>query len=192
MEDDYIWWPLSKLPIIESQETIVYNLSVEEDESYTANGAIVHNCTDISAAGLQGGLKKGAGTRSSLLWECERAIEAKRPKYLLMENVKALVSNKFIGDFHEWMRLLENYGYESWSEVLDAKDYGVPQHRERVFAVSILMTEDDPNPRYYFPKPFPLEKRLSDVLEEEVDDTFFLKEEMLARFCEKSIENDSL
>ena len=145
-------------------------------------------CTDISAAGLQQGFAKGSGTRSSLLWECEEAIKVKRPKYLLMENVKALVSAKFIDGFHEWLRLLESYGYSSFSEVLNAKDYGVPQNRERIFVVSILRGGSEP--RYFFPKPFKLNKCLADVLQEDVDESFFLRDEMLARFCEKSLENE--
>ena len=147
-------------------------------------------CTDISAAGLQLGLKRDSNTRSSLLWECERAIEKKRPKYLLMENVAALVSQKFIKDFHEWLRILEKYGYESFTHVLDASQYGVPQHRERVFCVSILRTEEEPIPKYHFPKPFKLEKCLADVLEDDVDESYFLSDEMLARFCEKSVSED--
>ena len=144
-------------------------------------------CTDISAAGLQQGFSKASGTRSSLLWECEKAIAVKRPRYLLMENVKALVSNKFIDGFHEWLRLLEGYNYQSWSEVLNSKNYGIPQNRERIFVISALM---DGSGRYYFPKPFTLDKCLADVLDEDVDESFFLRDEMLARFCEKSIEND--
>lgn len=72
-------------------------------------------CTDISKAGQQKGLEKGSGTRSSLLWECERAIRVKKPKYLLMENVSALVSQKFLPYYEEWRRLLVSLGYESWS-----------------------------------------------------------------------------
>lgn len=88
-------------------------------------------CQDFSAAGLQRGGTKGSGTRSSLLWECERAIAAKRPKYLLFENVAALVSQKFIRLFNEWQLLLERMGYTNFTQVLNAKDYGVPQNRER-------------------------------------------------------------
>lgn len=136
-------------------------------------------CTDISTAGRQQGLSKGSNTRSSLLWECERAIEEKRPKYLLMENVPALVQSKFIKEFHLWLNTLETYGYESFTEVLNAKDYGVPQNRDRVFCVSILRTQKIPNPTYYFPKPFRLEKRLKDVLEENVDEKYFLSDERI-------------
>ena len=149
-------------------------------------------CTDISQAGKQAGLSKESGTRSSLLWECKKAIEIKRPRYLLMENVAALVSKKFIKDFHEWLQVLDRLGYESFSQVLNAKHYGVPQNRERIFVVSILRTEEEKNPKYYFPKPEPLQLCLADVLEEDVDEKYFLSDEMLARFCEKSMEEEYL
>jgi DNA (cytosine-5)-methyltransferase 1 len=129
-------------------------------------------CQDFSTAGLQRGGEKGSGTRSSLLWECERAIAAKRPKYLLMENVSALVSNKFIKLFNKWQRTLESYGYRNFAKVLNAKDYGVPQNRERIFVVSIL----DEAVRYYFPVSIPLKKRLKDVLEPVVDECYYIND----------------
>lgn len=141
-------------------------------------------CQDFSNAGKQAGGEKGSGTRSSLLWECERAIAAKKPKYLLMENVAALVSKKFLPLFNEWRALLNQYGYTSFAEVLNAKDYGVPQNRERVFLVSILRDETDKFPHYYFPKPFKLEKRLKDVLEENVDEKYYLSDKTVASFVE--------
>ena len=135
-------------------------------------------CQDFSAAGLQRGGTKGSGTRSSLLWECERAIAAKRPKYLLFENVAALVSAKFVKLFNQWQLLLESYGYTNFTQVLNAKDYGVPQNRERVFMVSIL----DCDKPYYFPQPIPPTKRLRDVLEDNVPEEFYLSERMLKGF----------
>lgn len=129
-------------------------------------------------AGLQKGGTKGSGTRSSLLWECERAIAAKRPKYLLFENVAALVSAKFVKLFNQWQLLLEHYGYTNFTQVLNAKDYGVPQNRERVFMVSILNC-DKP---YYFPQPIPLTKRLRDVLEDNVPEEFYLSYRVLQGF----------
>lgn len=131
-------------------------------------------CTDISNAGLQKGLAEGSGTRSSLLWECAKAIEIKRPKYLLMENVKALVSDKFMPDFTRWLGWLDSMGYSTFVQVLNAKDYGVPQNRERVFAVSILG-----DATYYFPTPFKLDRRLKDVLEDDVDESFYLSDDRI-------------
>lgn len=130
-------------------------------------------CTDISTAGQQKGLAEDSGTRSSLLWECRKAIEAKRPKYLLMENVKNLISKKFTPYLKEWLRFLEGQGYSNYTKVLNAKDFGVPQNRERVFMVSILGEAS-----FHFPKPLTLEKRLKDVLERDVDESFYLSKKM--------------
>ena len=129
-------------------------------------------CQDFSQAGKQAGGTEGSGTRSSLLWECRRAILAKKPKYLLMENVAALVSQKFIRLFNAWQLELERYGYRNFAKVLNAKDYGVPQNRERIFMVSVL----DEQARYEFPDPMPLPLRLKDVLEPKVDERYYLKE----------------
>ena len=128
-------------------------------------------CQDFSQAGKQAGGTEGSGTRSSLLWECRRAILAKKPKYLLMENVAALVSQKFIRLFNAWQLELESYGYRNFAKVLNAKDYGVPQNRERIFMVSVL----DEQARYEFPDPMPLPLRLKDVLEPKVDERYYLK-----------------
>lgn len=141
-------------------------------------------CTDISTAGQQKGLAEGSGTRSSLLWECRKAIEAKRPKYLLMENVKNLVSKKFTPYLKEWLRFLEGQGYSNYTKVLNAKDFGVPQNRERVFMVSILGEA-----LFHFPKPFTLEKRLKDVLEKDVDESFYLSEKIVKTFLARNEKN---
>lgn len=140
-------------------------------------------CQDFSNAGLQRGGEEGSGTRSSLLWECRRAIIAKRPKYCLLENVKALVSKKFMPLFNKWQDELAEYGYANFWQVLNAKNYGVPQNRERVFLWSILRTEADPRPEYHFPRPSPLKLRLKDVLEESVDEKYYLSDKMLEGFA---------
>ncbi len=140
-------------------------------------------CQDFSNAGLQRGGEEGSGTRSSLLWECRKAILIKRPKYLLLENVKALVSKKFLPLFGKWVSFLETYGYYCTHQVLNAKDYGVPQNRERVFLWSVRRDVLDPTPRYSFPKPFPLERRLKDVLEEQVDEKYYLSDKTVANFA---------
>lgn len=137
-------------------------------------------CTDISSAGKQLGLSQGAGTRSSLLWECEKAITAKKPKWLLMENVKALVSQKFIGEFRKWEQWLASLGYVNFYKVLNAKDYGVPQNRERVFMVSIL----DDNASFKFPEPFQSDRRIKDILEPEVDERYFLTDAQVGMLTE--------
>lgn len=135
-------------------------------------------CQAISNAGKQEGFTEGSGTTSSLLWECRKAIQIKRPQFLLMENVKALTSKKFLPLFNEWLAELESYGYKNFWKVLNTKDFGIPQNRERTFCVSILADYA----HYEFPKPFPLELRIKDVLEENVDEKFYLSDKMLQYF----------
>lgn len=139
-------------------------------------------CTDISNAGVQKGLEEGSGTRSSLLWECCKAIETKKPKYLLMENVKALVSQKFLPYYKKWEQYLAGLGYDNYCKVLNAKDYGVPQNRERIFILSIM----DNDRAYHFPDPIPLEKRLKDVLEDKVAEKYYLSDEMVEGFLKQN------
>lgn len=132
-------------------------------------------CQDISNAGKQKGFEQGSGSRSSLLWECEKIIKVKRPKYLLMENVKALVQKKFMPEFQRWIDTLTDLGYSSYWKVLNAKDYGVAQNRERVFMVSIL-GEHQP---YNFPQPFELTKCVEDYMEpaEEIGEEYFISQD---------------
>lgn len=128
-------------------------------------------CQDISIAGYQKGFEQGSDTRSSLLWECIKIIKDKKPKYLMMENVKNLIGSKHKSNFLEFLKLLEELGYTNYWDVLNAKDYGIPQSRARVFCISIL------NPRrdFEFPKPIDLSKKIEDYLENKVDQKFFLK-----------------
>ena len=132
-------------------------------------------CQDISVAGKGAGIKEG--TRSGLLFEVERLLrdaseKGTLPKYLLLENVKNLVSKKFKADFDKWLDFLAELGYTNYWKVLNAKDYGIPQNRERVFCVSIR-GEHEP---FVFPKPKELTIRLRDMIDEAVDERFYLKE----------------
>lgn len=147
-------------------------------------------CQDFSVAGKMKGGQKGSRTRSSLLWECERIIRAVKPKYLLMENVKNLVGKKFMPCFKSWLRTLEELGYNNYWKVLNAKDYGIPQNRERVFVVSI---RKDLNQTYMFPEPVPLKTRLKDLLETEVDEKYYLPQEKVEQLTvnlKKDVSND--
>lgn len=133
-------------------------------------------CQDISVAGLQRGFEQGSGTRSGLLWEVERLLlkakeQGNLPKYLLLENVKNLIGKKFKDNYDKWLSFLSSLGYTTYTQVLNAKDFGVPQNRERVFGVSIL-GEHKP---FVFPEKQPLNIRLKDVLEEKVDERYYLK-----------------
>ena len=142
-------------------------------------------CQDISQAGKQMGLKEGSGTRSALLWHVADAVAVLRPKYLLQENVASLVSEKFMPDFKLWLAKLESLGYVNRWARLNAKDYGVPQNRDRVFCLSMRR---DVAFDYQFPEPFPLQTRLEDVLEEEVPERYFLKDDAVQKFLQA---NDS-
>ena len=135
-------------------------------------------CQDFSNAGRMAGGEEGSGTRSSLLWECKKAIWAKRPKYAVLENVKNLVSDKFYPLFRQWEQLLASIGYVNYWKVLNAKDYGVPQNRERVFLVSIL----DESQYFEFPAPTPCTTCMADILEPEVDERYYLSEKTIAMF----------
>lgn len=135
-------------------------------------------CTDLSNAGLQKGMEEGSGTRSSILWYTRNAILAKKPKYLMLENVQAMVSGKFFPFFLKWLAELKEYGYTNYWQVLNAKDYGVPQNRERVFVISI---RDEHEP-YYFPPGWELNKRLMDVLEEHVAEKYYLPQDKVDQF----------
>lgn len=139
-------------------------------------------CQDFSVAGMQKGGEKGSGTRSSLLWEIEHAITAKHPKWLLMENVDALTSLKFRPLLKMWLATLSQYGYTNHVKVLNAKDYGVPQNRNRVFVLSI---QGDGFQRFNWPIPQKLTRRLRDVLENDVDESSYLTAKQLAYFQKK-------
>ena len=104
-----------------------------------------------------------------------------------MENVKALMQNKFRADFRRWRQMLQDLGYSNYVQVIGASDYGVPQHRERVFMVSILNNTEP----FYFPAPFPLNKRLKDVLEDKVDEKFYLSEKTLQGFLKSSVKENN-
>ena len=134
-------------------------------------------CTDISNAGAQAGFEEGSGTRSSLLWECKKAIEEKHPKYLLMENVKAITSKKFLPGILRWQEFLSKQGYVNFIDVLNAKDYGIPQNRERCFLVSILDAA-----WYQFPEPVELTLKLKDILEPTVSEKYYLDQTRVDKF----------
>lgn len=136
-------------------------------------------CQSFSIAGKM----KGLQGQSGLLLEVEKFIIKVRPKYLLMENVKNLVGKKFINDFNNWLKVLYDYGYNNYWQVLNAKDYGIPQNRERVFCVSI---RKDLKQGYEFPKKEPLKIFLSDLLEKEVDEKYYLSNKMVKYFTNEN------
>lgn len=138
-------------------------------------------CQAISNAGKQAGLKEGSGTTSSLAWECVKIFKAKRPKYLLMENVAAIMQKKFKDDFALLLKTIEDLGYVNYYQLINSKDMGIPQNRLRCFMVSILRTEDEPTPAYSFPAPMPLAKTVKDYMvpAEEVPEEYYISRERI-------------
>lgn len=133
---------------------------------------------DFSVAGLNKGGDKGSGTRSSLMYETLRIVEKLKPKYVIWENVKNLLSKKHRHNFDAYIEAMDKLGYHSKYQVLNAKDFGVPQNRERVFTVSI---RNDLNVDFKFPEPQGLTIRLKDVLEPQVDEKYYLSDEQTKR-----------
>lgn len=137
-------------------------------------------CQDISIAGRQRGFSEDSETRSSLLWEAMKIAKVKKPKYMIAENVKNLIGKKFKEDFDKWLNELDEMGYNSYYKVLNAKGFNIPQNRERVFVVSIRKDVDNGNFE------FPIEKdhgiRLKDILEESVEEKYYLSEDVQKRF----------
>lgn len=131
-------------------------------------------CQSVSNRGKQDGMEKDSGTESSLVWEVERAIATKKPKWLIMENVDNMASNKFNDSFMEWNRTLASYGYVSYFKVLSSADFGVPQNRKRVFVVSRRIDPTDSNPTFSWPKEIKLTIKPEDYIEEMVDDKYYL------------------
>lgn len=134
-------------------------------------------CQDISLAGKQKGLfnEDGTQTRSGLFFDALRIIEATQPRVAIAENVKNLTSQRFSEQFEIVLDSLGQAGYNNYWQVLNAKDYGIPQNRERVFIVSIRKDMD--TGCFRFPEGFPLQLRLKDMLENEVSENFYLKSE---------------
>lgn len=139
-------------------------------------------CQDISTAGKQAGLIEGSDTRSSIIWYTKYAIQQKKPKYLLGENVKNLVGKNHRGEYFRWLQFLESEGYTNYYAIINAKDQGVPQNRERVFTVSIHGEHDI----YHFPMPIKLQLRLINLLEDMADDKYVLSLEATHDFLRQT------
>ena len=127
-------------------------------------------CQNFSLAGNQLGGDKGSGTQSSLMYESIRIITKLKPKYVIWENVKNLLSKKHRHNFDAYLETMEQLGYTNYYQVLNAKDYGIPQNRERVFTISI---RKDIDKNYVFPPKQELKLKLKDMLEDEVDDYYY-------------------
>ena len=143
-------------------------------------------CQDFSLAGKQAGGDKDSGTRSSLMYETIRIVEKLKPKYVIWENVKNLLSKKHRHNFDAYLETMEQLGYTNYYQVLNAKDYGIPQNRERVFTVSILDNHTEKDEKisllvkdFKFPEKQELKLKLKDMLEDEVDEKYYLSDKMV-------------
>ena len=147
-----------------------YNKSYEDIDIITHGSP----CQDFSIAGRQEGGDLGSGTRSSLLYETIRIVKQNRPKYILWENVKNLLSEKHKHNFENYINILDEIGYNSYYQVLNAKDYGIPQNRERIFTISIRKDVDKNN--FKFPEKEELKLRLKDMLEDTPDEKYYIND----------------
>lgn len=154
------------------------DLNITDTENYKYLLTYSFPCTDLSMAGKRKGMQRESGTSSSLLWEVERLLKECKdlPQYLLMENVPQVIGKDNIKLFGEWTYFLTKLGYNNYYKLLNSKDFGVPQNRNRCFMVSILKSE---NKDFVFPKPKKLEKRLKDVLEPcgDIGEQYYIKSE---------------
>lgn len=137
-------------------------------------------CQSFSIAGLQEGADEGSDTKSSLMWETVRIIKESKPKFVIWENVKSVLHKKHIPNFNKYIETMDNLGYESYYDVLRASDFGLPQKRERVFVVSVPKGH-----KFEIPKSTDQSKRLSDILEDEVDDKYDIPRDMITNWYNK-------
>lgn len=165
------------------------DLNITDTENYKYLLTYSFPCTDLSMAGKRKGMQRESGTSSSLLWEVERLLkECKElPQYLLMENVPQVIGKNNISLFGEWCQFLTTLGYTNYYKLLNAKDFGIPQNRERCFMVSILQSE---NKEFVFPNKQELTKSFYDIKECVVDEKLFLSNDVVHRISKwKSYQN---
>lgn len=136
-------------------------------------------CQDFSIAGKQAGAEKGSGTRSSLMWFTVDIVEKVKPKYVIWENVKNLLSKRHKHNFDNYIEVMDKIGYNSYFKILNAKDQGIPQNRERIYTISIRKDIDKRN--FEFPKSEELKMRLKDILEKNVEEKYYLSEEKISK-----------
>ena len=155
------------------------------DKDYKNIDIIMHGspCQSFSVAGKQEGGDEGSGTRSSLMYESLRIIEKIKSKYVIWENVKNLLSKRHKHNFDNYLNRMSEMGYKNYYQVLNSKDYGVPQNRDRVFTVSI---RNDINKDFKFPEKIPLTKTLKDILEDKVDEKYYLSDKLIKCFTKEN------
>lgn len=193
-ENGYIWSPIKEINT-EEQNILVYNLEVENDNSYQVQNIICHNCTDLSVAGKQAGMVKGE-TRSGLVYEVIRILHNMKetntlPEFMIMENVDALVNKKNLPQYEEINKEFEEIGYGCLWNVENAKYTGIPQNRNRVYGLYYLKDKYDLSD-FQFPKKFDNGIRLKDVLEDNVDEKYYITNKKAKALIEELILNGTL
>ena len=172
-------------PAIDITKVHAADLGIVDTSDYCYMMTYSFPCTDLSVAGLQKGMKKGSGTRSGLLWEVERLLKEmdELPQILFMENVTQVHNQQNIEDFKSWLNFLESLGYSNYWKDLNAKDFGVPQNRERCFMISLLG-----NYVYHFPEPIRERRtKLKDLLENTVEEKYYLHSDKAKKLIEQLI-----
>lgn len=216
IEENIVWYPVKSIEKTSKIEN-VFNIEVEEDHTYTANNAITYNCQDFSVAGKGKGSLwtcKDCGheynpihqhytkrdkcpncesknldkTRSSLLVEYLRAVRENKPKFFIYENVKNIIGKGHKETFDLFVKELEEYGYAPHYKIMNGKDYGIPQNRERIFVIGI---REDIHNGFEFPKPFDNGIRLKDMLEQDVDERYYISDEKCANLVSQIKNKDT-
>lgn len=179
----------SDFPVLDITEISADDLQIAETDKYCYIMTYSFPCTDLSSAGLQKGMAEDSGTRSSLLWEVRRLIDEMEelPQILLMENVTQVHEGVNLEHFKRWLSFLEEKGYTSYYEDMNAKNFGVAQSRDRCFCVSIL---GDAN--YKFPEPIPPRYVMKDYLEDDVEEKYYLKSKKAEELIDKLIDEGKL
>lgn len=183
VDDDYFYSRIRKINT-RVELSNVYNIEVENTHSYCINNIATHNCQDFSVAGKQAGGDLGTGTRSSLMWNTINIVTYCKPKYVIWENVKNLLSKKHRHNFDSYLSIMESLGYNNYYEVLNAKDYGIPQNRERVYTISIRKDIDKGD--FVFPDKEELKLCLKNMLEEQVDEKYYLDNAKISKIKNSS------
>lgn len=167
---------------LEDIEKLSKNNSILQEIKSKEIDLITHGspCQDFSIAGKQFGGDILSNTKSSLMWNTVDIIKVIKPKYVIWENVKNILSKKHRHNFDSYLEILEDLGYNNYYQVLNANDYGIPQNRERVYTISIR--KDIDNGSFEFPQKQELILRLKDLLETEVDEKYYLSEKIISGF----------
>ena len=178
------------------RQTHAADLEITDTDKYTYLMTYSFPCTDLSVAGRMKGMSRaeweqGNATRSGLLWEVERILKecTELPQVLLMENVPQVHAEQNLADFENWLAFLRSKGYTNFYKDLNAKNYGIPQNRDRCFCLSVLTKEFID---FDFPEPIPLTTVMRDYLEDEVDEKYYINNDKAQKLIAQLIADGTL